>query len=87
MRYFKAIAKMGHYGCGKWRDVPIYVYANNLIDAMIFVKALPAIKLGKIPDLKEITEEEFIIGRAQDEYKRAILESKGIEYETCNNLH
>ncbi len=89
MKYYKAIMQMGHCGRGKHQDVPIYIYAKCMTEAMKYAQNMPAIKKDKMPiSLVEISKEEYEEGRAKDEYKNTIISKLGKENnEKSNDLH
>ena len=88
MKYFKAIMPMGHVGKGRCREITVYAYGKTLLKAMDFIKNLPGMKHGKTPfSIVEITKAEFDEGIAKDEYRKAITEGLGREYEESNNIY
>ena len=73
MRYYKALVKLGHVGRGKSRETYLYIYAENIMQAMERAQKTPAVKHNKIPlNIVEITKEEFIEGKKDDPYTKAM---------------
>ena len=89
MKYFKAVMKMGHCGRGRYREVPVFIYAETLLKAMDRAKNMPGIKHGNLPiSVIEITKDEFNKGVAEKEYLKAIeMGAKKIHVEESENLY
>ena len=80
---------MGHGGRGKAKEVPVFIAADNMSEAMAKAMQLPAIKHDHLPlSAKEITKEEFDQGRQENVYIRMIESRlKGKSYEKSCNLY
>ena len=88
MKYYKLIVKIGHGGAGKPKDVPVYVYAENMPAAIKRAMSLPAVKHDEIPlNAKEITKEEYEQGRKEKLYIKTIDAQKGKYHEKSNYLY
>ena len=79
MPYFKVIVKMGHMGKGKCCEIPIYIEANDAVEAMN-VRGIGGVKHTAIPvSVKQIGEEEYNNGLNENKYYKHMdaLRDKG----------
>lgn len=79
MPYFKVIVKMGHMGKGKCCEIPLYIEANDAVEAMK-VRGIGGIQHNAIPvSVKPIDEEEYNNGLIENKYYKHMdaLRGKG----------
>ena len=79
MKYYKAIVKLGHMGRKRYAEAVIYLQAENIIKAMKSAQNFPGVKHSKIPELFEISKQEYTKGREAEEYSNMM---KSIELKT-----
>ena len=75
MNFYKIIAKAGHQGIKRHTDIPVYLSARNISEAMFHLKRLPMVKKGNTfttSSLTIIDEEEFIEGILTNQYNKYI---------------
>lgn len=73
MNFYRIKAKAGHQGTGKYIDIPVYVSARSINEAIDSIKHMPMIKKSKsLPatNLKIIQEDEFVVGTITNQYKK-----------------
>ena len=79
MKYYKARVKLGHMGRRKYIESTLYLEAENLIAAMDRAKGFPGVKHSKLPEVFEITKEEYDKGIQEKPYSKMM---KNIELKT-----
>ena len=79
MKYYKAMVKLGHMGRKKYLETVIYLEAENIINAMAKAKGFPGVKHARLPELYEISKEEYIQGLQDKKHSKAM---KDIELKT-----
>jgi len=73
MNFYRIKAKAGHQSTGRYIDIPVYVSARSIIEAIDSIKHMPMIKKSKnLPatNLKIIQEDEFVLGTITNQYKK-----------------
>lgn len=70
MPYYKGMIRIGHYGFTKVFNT-FYVHADDILQAMKKIKKKPTTHHRKMPiDLKEVSEDEFIINDCINPYAK-----------------
>ena len=75
MKYWKVICYVGHCGRGNRRELALGIEAETCTQAMLVAKKFPGVKHGSsqyICSTREITREEYLIIRQQDNYAKAL---------------
>ena len=62
MKYFKAIAKSSSTGKNKIKEIIIYLKDKNKVSAIKQAKWYSGVKSNKLPEIYEITEEQYLKG-------------------------
>ena len=70
MKYYKVIAKRGHCGVKKHSDFLLGIVAENAVDAAFKAMRFPSLKHSSIPQVVEITKDEYIEIRKTNAYSR-----------------
>lgn len=79
MKYYKAIVKLGHMGSKKYAETVLYIEDNDMISAMVRAQSFPGVKHSIIPEVFEITKDEYLSGLEEKKYSKTM---KSIELKT-----
>ena len=71
MKYYKVQVRLGHLGIGHGLEAWLYIEEVNMIKAIDRARKFPGVKHSRLP-LKalEITEEEYLEGLKEQNYKK-----------------
>lgn len=70
MKYYKVIAKRGHCGAKKHSDFLLGIAAENAVDAAFRAMKFPSLKHSSIPQVVEISHDEYLEIRKVNAYSR-----------------
>ena len=71
MKYYKVQVTLGHLGKGHGLEAWLYIESKNMIEAINRAKRFPGVKHSRLPlKAMEITEEEYLDGLKEQNYKK-----------------
>lgn len=72
--YYKVTCQRGHLGCNYHNGyITFYLIAESSLHAMNIAKKMPGVKHKRLPEkVEKITYEEYLKGKEQNAYERAM---------------